>query len=88
MGQGDTQDNKEEFWKKNCPLALLQTTQMGFPLQQVDHLKSGAGPCSQSMQVCFVRGDGSPCSHAGCLACNAPVHPKALGDSESRHGST
>jgi hypothetical protein len=26
MGQGDTQDNKKEFWKKSCLLALLQTT--------------------------------------------------------------
>jgi hypothetical protein len=26
MGQGDTWDNKEEFWKKSCLLALLQTT--------------------------------------------------------------
>jgi hypothetical protein len=25
-GQGDTQGNKEEFQKKNCLLALLQTT--------------------------------------------------------------
>jgi hypothetical protein len=24
VGQGDTWDNKEEFWKKNCLLALLQ----------------------------------------------------------------
>jgi hypothetical protein len=27
---GGTWGNKEEFWKKSCPLALLQTTQMGF----------------------------------------------------------
>jgi hypothetical protein len=26
LGQGGTWNNKEEFWKKNCPLALLQTT--------------------------------------------------------------
>jgi hypothetical protein len=25
-GQGDAWDNREEFQKKNCPLALLQTT--------------------------------------------------------------
>jgi hypothetical protein len=30
------------------------------------------------MQVCFVRGLGLPCSHAGCLAHNAPVCPRAL----------
>jgi hypothetical protein len=26
VGQGDAWDNKEEFQKKNCLLALLQTT--------------------------------------------------------------
>jgi hypothetical protein len=26
VGQGDTWDNKEEFWNKNHLLALLQTT--------------------------------------------------------------
>jgi hypothetical protein len=26
MGQGDTWNSKEEFQKKNCPLAPLQTT--------------------------------------------------------------
>jgi hypothetical protein len=28
-GQGDTQGNKEEFQKKNHPLALLQTMSLG-----------------------------------------------------------
>jgi hypothetical protein len=40
VGQGDTSDNKEEFQKKNCPLALLQMPQKGFPLQSIDRLKS------------------------------------------------
>jgi hypothetical protein len=39
-GQGDTQNNKEEFQKKNGLLALLQTPQKGFPLQSIDRLKS------------------------------------------------
>jgi hypothetical protein len=37
--QEDTWDNKEEFQKKNCLFALLQTTQMGFLLQQSMSLK-------------------------------------------------
>jgi hypothetical protein len=59
-GQGDTWDNKEEFQKKNCPLALLQTTQMGFPLQQINHLKSGTGPCSQLIRAALCGGLARP----------------------------
>jgi hypothetical protein len=33
MGQGDTWNNKEEFQRKNCSLALLQHLQKGSPLQ-------------------------------------------------------
>jgi hypothetical protein len=42
-------------------------------------LSCGAGPCSQALQVCFVRGIGPPCSHAKDLACNAPVSERFLG---------
>jgi hypothetical protein len=38
-GQGDTWDNKKEFWKKNHLLALLQTT--------CDGLQSAANRSSQ-----------------------------------------
>jgi hypothetical protein len=40
------------------------------------------------MQVCFVRGLGSPCSHASHLAHKAPVSKGCLGPQESRRGPT
>jgi hypothetical protein len=61
---------------------------MGFLLQLIDRLNHETSPCSQLMQVCFVRGVGSPCSHAGHLALIAPVCNQLLRASESRHGST
>jgi hypothetical protein len=44
-------------------------------------------PCSlKPMQVCFVRGLGSPCSQASYLAHIAPVSKGHLGPQESRRG--
>jgi hypothetical protein len=45
-------------------------------------------PACSASQVCFVRGVGSPCSHARHSARNAPVCPRVLRASESRRGST
>jgi hypothetical protein len=47
-GQGDTWDNKEEFQKKNCLLALLQHLKKGFLLQSDRLSQLWDQPCSSN----------------------------------------